>query len=634
MDELSNYYSFGPYRPKVTHKDDFVIIDIDIPTIAEQQVDFNKVVSFCETGKYAEAKKILIPLIEKNPTISEYHRILGQILSDEGNQEEAINSLIDALKWNPKNGYALIMMGNIFARNKEDFETASKYYNQALAVNPTDYIAINNIGANLLQMGKTEEGIEYLEKGYSINPKYPNTSYGLSAAWEKLDYPLPAFDYAIKCMKASGNPNDNLYRLSYNSAATLAEELLKGDAGMRVINEFKSYLEKETGKKINIEENSSLPTAAKIEFAENHNRDFHLIKYKPEYPAVEHLIMHELCHLKFAVEAKQDHCNMLFISGKDKKVNFIKDNEKDFKKLNREGFSEESISSFVNSLYDGINRQIYNAPIDLFIEDYLFENYPELHPYQFISLHRLVKEGRDAVTNKKAIKLTPQKVFTASKILNLINAIQFKDLYGIDSIGKFNPLPSEIKEANRMWEEFLDYRKDRGPGEEYEIVKNWGQDLKMDGYFELVDEEDFRNNPKTVEQIFESMVDDPFSANTDKNFKDRETKKFLETQDKLGSNPAVMWFMVSALQYFDGMPKSKIKEIAIEIAMIGTQGINPAPEHTYKVTSIPGKEFSGYNLLAFYFVSWKLAIPDMVKDLNLPYEDEYNSALAIFNSKK
>lgn len=259
-DELSNYYSFGPYRPKVTHKDDFVIIDIDTPTIAEQQVDFNKVVSLCEKGRYEEAKKILIPLIEKNPTNSEYHRVLGQILSDEGKQEEAINSLIDALKWNPKNGYALIMMGNIFARNKEDFETASKYYNQALVVNPTDYIAINNIGATLLQMGKTEAGIDYLEKAYSINPKYPNTSYGLSVAWEKLDYPLAAFDYAIKCMKVSANPNDNLYRLSYNSAATLAEELIKGEAGMRVVNEFKSYLEKETNKKIKIEENSSLPT--------------------------------------------------------------------------------------------------------------------------------------------------------------------------------------------------------------------------------------------------------------------------------------------------------------------------------------------------------------------------------------
>ena len=47
------------------------------------------------------------------------------------------------------------------------------------------------------------------------------------------------------------------------------------------------------------------------------------------------------------------------------------------------------------------------APIDLFIEDFLFANYPELHPYQFLSLHQLVNEGKKAVTDKRAEKLTP-----------------------------------------------------------------------------------------------------------------------------------------------------------------------------------------------------------------------------------
>ena len=63
-------------------------------------------------GEYynSEAKPILQKLIEKNPTNSEYHRVLGQILSDEGDQEEAINSLIDSLRWDSKNGWALLMM--------------------------------------------------------------------------------------------------------------------------------------------------------------------------------------------------------------------------------------------------------------------------------------------------------------------------------------------------------------------------------------------------------------------------------------------------------------------------------------------------------------------------------------------
>ena len=86
---------------------------------------------------------------------------MGQILSDEGDQEEAINFLIDALRWDSKNGWALLMMGNIFAKFKDDVPTAMKYYDQAQIANPKDNITINNIGANLMQQGKLEEAKNY-----------------------------------------------------------------------------------------------------------------------------------------------------------------------------------------------------------------------------------------------------------------------------------------------------------------------------------------------------------------------------------------------------------------------------------------------------------------------------------------
>ena len=86
---------------------------------------------------------------------------MGQILSDEGNQEEAINCLIDALRWDSKNGWALMMLGNIFAKFKNDIDTAMKYYDQALIVKPNDNITMNNIGANLMQQEKFEEAKKY-----------------------------------------------------------------------------------------------------------------------------------------------------------------------------------------------------------------------------------------------------------------------------------------------------------------------------------------------------------------------------------------------------------------------------------------------------------------------------------------
>jgi len=184
LKEIKAYFSYGPYIPKVSVNNDLIIVDVDTPSISKHEKDYHKVVELCTKGKYSLAKPILTKLIKENPSVSEYHRFLGQIYSDEGNQDLAIDKLIDALRWDPDSAYALIMMGNIFAKFKGDIKTATKYFDQALAVDPNNNITLNNIGANLLQLGKLDEGKRYLELAYDINQKYPNTFYGLALYYQ------------------------------------------------------------------------------------------------------------------------------------------------------------------------------------------------------------------------------------------------------------------------------------------------------------------------------------------------------------------------------------------------------------------------------------------------------------------
>lgn len=209
---LTEFYQFGPFKPNVTVKDDFVIVDIDVPSIVSQEADYKKTVALCERGQYTEAKPILKNLLEKNPTNSEFHRIMGQILSDEGQQDEAIDYLIDALRWDSKNNWALLMLGNIFAKFKNDIETAMKYYDQALKVNPDDNITINNIGANLMQQGKLQEAKKYFWKAAEINDEYPNTHFALSMIAEIEDDLQTAFKSAVQAIKLCNQKND-LYKM-------------------------------------------------------------------------------------------------------------------------------------------------------------------------------------------------------------------------------------------------------------------------------------------------------------------------------------------------------------------------------------------------------------------------------------
>ncbi|WP_373553631.1 tetratricopeptide repeat protein [Haliscomenobacter sp.] len=627
INKLEEYYSYGPFKPKVEIKDGWVNIEIDTPTILNQEADYRKTIALCEKGNYAEAKIILEKLIEKNPTNSEYHRIRGQIFSDQGHQEQAIDSLIDALRWDPKNSWALLMMGNIFAKFKNDLPTAMRYYDQALIVNPNDNITVNNIGANLLQQGKLEEAKKYFLKAVKIDDQYPNTHFALGIIAEMEDDLFTAFLSTVQAIKVN-KKKDGLYQNSVKQAFDFAKKIVETDAGRAIYQDYFHKLEREGKRKIEIHRDDAIPTAAKFEFAENYDRPNHTLRYKSNYPAVEHLIMHELVHLDLVIEARKEELNQLFISKKEHKTLFIKGLEQTIKKLSKMGVADQMIADYCSSLFEGMNRQAFNAPVDLFIENFLYKQYPKLRPYQFISLYNLLQESLKAVTDKRIVELSPKDILSKSKVYNVVNALQFRDLFGLDFIKDFQTSPSELKQANQFYEEYLQYKDDKEPAEEYELILHWAEDLKLDKYFELVNESEYRNKRTSIDN---SVATEATLLNNDT--KDQEIKRFEQSQQAMGTNMAVVMFMVEALQFFEKMPQKQVKEIAFEIAMKGAQGFS-TDGNDYRIALIPDKVFSGYHILAYYYVSWALAIPDMLIQLQLPYDGEYQVALTIFKPNK
>ncbi|WP_291102927.1 MULTISPECIES: tetratricopeptide repeat protein [unclassified Flavobacterium] len=630
ISELEKYYTFGPFTPKVSITDDWVTIEIDTPTILAQEANYHKTVALCERGNYQEAKPILEKLIENNPTNSEFHRIMGQILSDQGNQEEAINCLIDALRWDSKNNWALLMMGNIFAKFKNDVPTAMRYYDQALVANPNDSITINNIGANLMQQGKLDEAKKYFWEAMKINSDYPNTHFALGMIAEMENDLQSAFYSTLQAIKCNKN-KDVLYQNSFKQIFEISNRIITSDVGKKIFREYRHKLELEGGTDIDIIKDSEIPTAAKIEFAENYDRLKHLIRFKPNYPAVEHLIMHELVHLDFVIQARKAELNQLFTSTQQHRNAFIKTLQPSIIKLKKMAISEDAISNFCNGMFDGMNLQAYNTPIDLFIEDFLYNEFTELRPYQFVSLYALIQEGLKAVTDKSVIDLSPAMIISKSKIFNLVNALQFKALFGIDFIKDFNATPAELRKSEEFYIEFLEYKDNRKPGEEFELVLHWAEDLQIDQYFQLVNEKQYRKG-SDIDSFMTNFGKDPFGVEEKDPFKEREMEKFQKTQEEIGLNMAVVMFMVDALQYFQDMPVDTIKKIAFEIAMQGTQGFDPNQKN-YIIGSIANKRFSGYHILAYYYVSWMLALPEMVSQLQLPFDEEYKLATTMHKPK-
>lgn len=92
-------------------------------------------------------------------------------------------------------------------------------------------------------------------------------------------------------------------------------------------------------------------------------------------------------------------------------------------------------------------------------------------------------------------------------------------------------------------------------------------------------------------------------------------------------------YMLGAMDKLSKLTLEAVKVIAMEIAMRGVQGISPSKESGYSIPSLPGKDFSGYQFLAYYYVSWAIAFPEKVGILGLPFKDAYETALGMFKTK-
>jgi len=101
-----------------------------------------------------------------------------------------------------------------------------------------------------------------------------------------------------------------------------------------------------------------------------------------------------------------------------------------------------------------------------------------------------------------------------------------------------------------------------------------------------------------------------------------------ETPD--GPRDAMMaMYMLGAMEKFDRLPPEKVKAIAIEIAMFGTNGISPNREYEKPLKNLPEESFTGNRLLAWYYVSWKRAFPDKLHLVGLPFDSAYELAMTL-----
>lgn len=645
-DKLLAYYTVDGYSAEVTIDGDFVKVKVDQKDLEQSQQEFNEITALCEKRQFKEAHSRLELFLKKHSRHSEGYRILAQMEMEAGNIDKAIDIDIEALRCNPKNIWALILMGNLYSKYKDNYEIGRTYYDSVLKYSPDNFIAINNVAALMMENEDYESAIPLFEKSLEGDKKYANAYYGLAVCYYNQRENQKAFDTALKgCLLAdirSENPQvmDELHKIMLASAHAVVESTNY----MNVVLGIKDEIEMKYNQKIEIVKDDTLDLSAKLEYGPTHHRDYHLIKYNPKKPFMEHLAIHEMMHLQMNLEADKVNSNKVIISNNDNVIAFRTKYAAWIKKLvNR--FEHSKAMNLVEQIHRGYMLQVMNCPLDLFVEKRMYDKYPIVRAIQLLSLMEQETYNIKAIKGSENSKFVPLDIVQNSKVMNIVTSMHFEHLFGLRFYQEYKPTRAQFDQAKDFYDEFLAY-DDYKPGEEYELVEYFMDSLHAERFMSILPlsdyfDDSFDRMEKTKAMRDAALGEDaPAGGNSFDGLTEEQKKNQDDfyAQNKDGEDPMktmmMSMYMLGALEYFDGMDKMEIKKIAFEIAMIGTTGISPDKKSGYKVPSIPEKDFGGYQLLAYYYVSWALAIPEMLASLGLPFDTAWATAQEMWKKKK
>lgn len=171
---------------------------------------FIKAGQLANEGKLKDARTLLDEVLKEAPDNSEAWRQAAQIdWQHNGLVDKAYDELIESLKLDPKNVWALILMGNLLSQEKKDVKSADEYYKKVLEYHSDNVTAINNIGSMYMKNNLYNEAIDYFQKAIDADKTFMNSYLGMALCMKAQGRNLTAFNICVDGMKIGKDRKEN-----------------------------------------------------------------------------------------------------------------------------------------------------------------------------------------------------------------------------------------------------------------------------------------------------------------------------------------------------------------------------------------------------------------------------------------
>ena len=595
--------------------EDVVVSYPDIKDIDADE-DERIILSFCRDRRFGKAKKVVKEWIEKVPWNSDAYRLRSQIEMENKEFDAAIEFCKHSLKLNPRNLYAMILMGNLLSRDKGWIDQGLVWFKRAYELFPESVLAVNNYAGALAQKGGEDSAkLEALfRQAIDLDPSYLNPAYALAGLLIEKNDLASAFEVVESALRnGRSRPENNtpIKDILTQMLVRLAIELSK-NVGMEIVDAKRAEVKEEGGIDVEIAKDDKLGVPAKMELADRYGRDHHRLVYNPAKTqnGQAYYLLHELEKQILNIESEKAGKKAQFIQTKEGSEKLLNKTRDYVTNKLRSLLPHDKIGEFLTTLVTGIGGQLMNCPLDCIVAERLHEKCKELRPCQVVATFELAKGGMMSVISGVNGGF-PKNIVKLNRTLNAVSFLQHKELLGIDFVDKLNLSSDETKLAKSLYDDFKKTMSDFRPGDEWQLVRRFLAQTKCDEYFSVLWEEEQRAEEKRKEEstrLFQQRV---------------------ASGEDVALNMAITMYMVEAIKRLRSYDVEHVRVIAAEIAMLGTRGISPDKKSGYSVPSLDNEDMSGCRMLAYYYVSWKIGFPDAVQKLGLPLENEYIHALSL-----
>jgi hypothetical protein len=343
---------------------------------------------------------------------------------------------------------------------------------------------------------------------------------------------------------------------------------------------------------------------AKLEYGWVHRRSYHRLLVHPGSRDIEreHYVRHELEHLCLVNLARAARRNRWFTSTPQTHETVTRAIQRDLDRLRDKGFPAEHTQALVRQITEGALTQLYNVPVDLWIESRVLDAQPVFGPLVYLSVKAQLEQGITAAEDAQIRQLTPRAIFRANVAMNGAFALWFEERWPrrTDLLGRYQQTAA-WSVAQQLYAHWKASAAQWSPGTEYTWIDQWADILGLTGWYGWID----GNEGLTPDQS------DPRA----------ETSDDPRHRISAAEHPAYKYYLLAALKWLDQEGLARAREVAAEVGALGTGGIDLHGDRTYTLRAIPGKEFSGRHLVSYLYVCLKAIDPtlDPGIDLHEPY---------------